>query len=139
MISFNEIVSGLIFDPIKDEIFFAEKDKGAFLNNHRIKVSKKKDIDECLFAIGESLKIEHDFLSRKSGCAALDLAYVAAGRYDGYFQKKLNLWDIASGILLVQEAGGIISDININNFKNLNIIASNSNINRDFKKKLPKF
>ena len=105
MISFNEIVSGLIFDPIKDEIFFAEKDKGAFLNNHRIKVSKKKDIDECLFAIGENLKIEHDFISRKSGCAALDLAYVAAGRYDGYFQKKLNLWDIASGMLLVQEAG----------------------------------
>ena len=139
LISFNEIISGLIFDPIKDEIFFAEKNKGAFLNNQRIKVSKKKDIDECLFAIGENLKIETDFLSRKSGCAALDLAYVAAGRYDGYFQKKLNLWDIASGMLLVQEAGGIINDINLNNFKNLNIIASNSSINHEFKKKLPNF
>ena len=139
LISFNEIISGLIFDPIKDEIFFAEKNKGAFLNNQRIKVSKKKNIDECLFAIGENLKIEPNFLSRKSGCAALDLAYVAAGRYDGYFQRKLNLWDIASGMLIVQEAGGIINDININNFKNLNIIASNSSINQEFKKNLINF
>ena len=139
MISFNEIISGLIFDPIKDEIFFAEKDKGAFLNNKRIKVSKKKDIDECLFAIGENLKKEPDFSNRKSGCAALDLAYVAAGRYDGYFQKKLNLWDIASGMLLVQEAGGVISDIDISNLKNLNIIASNTNINQEFQKKILNF
>ena len=139
LISFNEIISGLIFDPIKDEIFFAEKNKGAFLNNQRIKVSKKKDIDECLFAIGENLKIETDFLSRKSGCAALDLAYVAAGRYDGYFQKKLNLWDIASGMLLVQEAGGIINDINLNNHKNLNVVASSPNINDKFIKKISNF
>ena len=139
LISYNEIISGLIFDPIKDEIFFAEKNKGAFLNNQRIKVSKKKDIDECLFAIGENLKKEPDFSNRKSGCAALDLAYVAAGRYDGYFQKKLNLWDIASGMLLVQEAGGIISDIDISNIKNLNIIASNPNIKQEFHKKILNF
>ena len=92
-----------------------------------------------MFAIGENLKKEPDFLSRKSGCAALDLAYVAAGRYDGYFQKKLNLWDIASGVLLVQEAGGIISDIDIRKLKNLNIIASNSNINEEFQKKVLNF
>ena len=92
-----------------------------------------------MFAIGQNLKRDPGFLSRKSGCAALDLAYVAAGRYDGYFQKKLNLWDIASGILLVQEAGGIISDIDLNNLKNLNIIASNSNINKEFQKQLPNF
>ena len=71
---------------------------------------------------------------RKSGCAALDLAYVAAGRYDGYFQKKLNLWDIAAGLLLVKEAGGITNDINPNNLKNIKIIASNSNINQEFQK-----
>ena len=109
------------------------------MNNQRIKVSKKKDIDECLFAIGENLKKDPGFLNRKSGCAALDLAYVAAGRYDGYYQKKLKLWDIASGILLVKEAGGVINEININNLKNLNIIASNSNINQEFEKKILNF
>ena len=72
---------------------------------------------------------------RKSGCAALDLAYVAAGRYDGYFQKKLNLWDIAAGLLLVQEAGGITNDINLKNLNNIKIIATNSNINKEFQKK----
>ena len=139
LLSFNEIVSGLIFDPIKDEIFFAEKNKGAFLNNQRIKVSKKKDINECLFAIGDNFKKEADFIYRKSGCAALDLAYVAAGRYDGYYQKKLNLWDIAAGILLVKEAGGITNDINLTNLKNIKIIASNSNINQEFQKKILNF
>ena len=109
------------------------------MNNQRIKVSKKKDIDECLFAIGENLKKEPDFLNRKTGSAALDLAYVAAGRYDGYFQKKLNLWDVASGLLLVQEAGGIISDIDVSKLKNLNIFASNSNINQEFQKKVLNF
>ena len=139
LLSFNEIVSGLIFDPIKDEIFFAEKNKGAFLNNQRIKVSNKKDMNECIFAIGDNLKKEADFINRKSGCAALDLAYVAAGRYDGYFQKKLNLWDIAAGLLLVKEAGGMTNDINLNNLKNIKIIASNSNINQEFQKKLLNF
>ena len=139
LLSSNEIVSGLIFDPIKDEIFFAEKNKGAFLNNQRIKVSNKKDMNECIFAIGDNLKKEADFINRKSGCAALDLAYVAAGRYDGYFQKKLNLWDIAAGLLLVKEAGGITNNINLNNLKNLKIIASNSNINQEFQKKVLNF
>ena len=92
-----------------------------------------------MFAIGENLKVEPDFLSRKSGCAALDLAYVAAGRYDGYYQKKLNLWDIAAGLLLVKEAGGITNDINLNNLKNIKIIASNSNINQEFQKKVINF
>ena len=97
----NEIVSGLIYDPIKDEMFYAEKDNGAFFNNQRIKVSKKKDIESCLFGTGGE-KIETDLVTRKSGCAALDMAYVAAGRYDGYFQNNLNLWDIAAGIIIVK-------------------------------------
>ena len=92
-------------------------------------------MNECLFAVGDNFKNEASFTYRKSGCAALDLAYVAAGRYDGYFQKKLNLWDIAAGLLLVKEAGGITNDINPNNLKNIKIIASNSNINQEFQKK----
>ena len=79
----NEIVSGLIYDPIKDEMFYAEKNNGAFFNNQRIKVSKKKDIKRCLFGTGGKEKIEVDLTTRKSGSAALDMAYVAAGRYDG--------------------------------------------------------
>ena len=87
----NEIVSGVIYDPIKDEMFYAEKNNGAFFNNKRIKVSKKKNIQSCLFGTGGKEKIETDLITRKSGSAALDMAYVAAGRYDGYFQNNLNL------------------------------------------------
>jgi len=135
----NEIISGLIFDPIKNEIFFAEKNNGAFFNNQRIRVSKKNNIQDCLFAIGGKLESELGLPSRKTGCAALDLAYVASGRYDGYFQKNLNLWDIAAGIVLVKEAGGIINDINLNNLENINVIASNPNINTKFQEKLHNF
>ena len=81
--SSDEIICGLIFDPIKDEMFYAEKNNGAFFNNQRIKVSKKNNLDECLFAIGQ-LKNEPNFTYRRSGCAALDIAYVASGRLDGY-------------------------------------------------------
>ena len=135
----DEIVSGIIYDPIKDELFFAEKDSGAFHNNHRIKVSKKNEISDCLFAVGGKMKNEPNFPNRKSGCAALDMAYVAAGRYDGYYQQNLNLWDIAAGILLVKEAGGIINDFDLNNLNNLKVIASNSNISAKFKEKLNNF
>jgi myo-inositol-1(or 4)-monophosphatase len=107
----NEIVSGLIFDPIKDEMFFAEKDKGAFLNNQRLRVSKKNSIDDCLFSSNhEGVKFSN-LNMRYSGCAALDLAYVASGRLDGFFHNNINLWDIAAGEILVKEAGGIVNDI----------------------------
>ena len=135
----NEIVSGLIFDPIKDEMFYAEKDNGAFLNNQRVRVSNKNNFDECLFAIGGKIADEPNFTNRRSGSAALDLAYVAAGRYDGYFQKNLNLWDIAAGIILVQEAGGVVENSNIDNIKNVNVVASNPNITLKFQEKIAKF
>ncbi len=135
----NEIVSGLIYDPIKDEMFFAEKDSGAFFNNHRMRVSNKKDINDCIFATGGKLKKEPDFLYRKSGCAALDMAYVASGRFDGYFQKNLNLWDIAAGILIVKEAGGVINDIDINKNDNLKVITSSSIIADKLKEKIGNF
>ena len=75
----EEIVCGLIFDPIKNEMFYAEKNNGAFLNNQRIRVSKKKNIDECLFATGGKMEIKSNLNTRKSGSAALDLAYIGSG------------------------------------------------------------
>jgi len=135
----DEIVSGLIFDPIKDETFYADKDNGAFFNNHRIRVSKKNEIDECLFATGGKIKKQLDLQFRKSGSAALDMAYVAAGRYDGYFQHNLNLWDIAAGIVLVKEAGGLINDIDLTQTKNLDVIASSININQKMIEKIDNF
>ena len=135
----GEIISGLIYDPIKDEMFFAEKNNGTFFNNHRVRVSTKNNIDECLFAIGGKLKKEPDFSYRRSGCAALDLAYVSIGRYDGYFQKNLNLWDIAAGIILIKEAGGIINNLRLDNLKNINVTASNSSISNKFNNKIINF
>jgi len=134
----NEIVAGLIFDPIKDEIFYAEKDNGAFFNNQRIRVSKKNDINECLFAVGKT-KYESDIICRRSGCAALDMAYVASGRYDGYFQSNLNLWDIAAGIIIIKEAGGIINEIDLTSLKNIKVLASSAEINSKFIKKIDNF
>ena len=135
----NEIVSGLIFDPIKNEIFYAEKNNGAFFNNHRIRVSKKNDVDDCLFATGGKIEKEIDLTYRKSGCAALDMAYVASGRFDGYFQNNLNLWDIAAGIILVNEAGGVLNEIDLSVNKNIKIVASSTNINLKLLEKLYNF
>ena len=132
----NEIISGLIYDPIKDEMFFAEKNNGAFYNNHRIRVSSKNNIDDCLFATNNSLKFNLKFHNRKTGCAALDMAYVASGRFDGYFQNNLNLWDVAAGIILIKEAGGIINNIDLNKIKNIKIIASNPHISSKFQEKI---
>ena len=134
----NEIISGLIFDPIKNELFYAEKNNGAFFNNQRIRVSKKNNINECLFAIGK-IKNEPDLIYRRSGCAALDMAYVASGRYDGYFQNNLNLWDIAAGIIIIKEAGGIINDIDLGNIRNIKVLASSTEINTKFIEKIDNF
>ena len=135
----EEIVSGVIFDPIKNEIFYAEKNNGAFYNNHRIRVSKKNQINDCLFVTGGKIKDELDLPYRKSGCAALDMAYVASGRYDGYFQDNLNLWDIAAGIILVKEAGGVINNIDLSTNKNIKIIASSTDISSKLSEKLNNF
>ena len=135
----DEIVSGLIFDPIKDEMFFAEKDKGAFLNNQRLRVSKKNSIDDCLFSSNhEGVKFSN-LNMRYSGCAALDLAYVASGRLDGFFHNKINLWDVAAGTLLVQEAGGVVNNINKFDIKNIDIRAASTSINEEMLKSLKKF
>ena len=135
----NEIVSGLIFDPIKNEMFYAEKDNGSFYNNQRVRVSKKTQLSECLFATSGIIDNELDIQFRKSGSAALDMAYVASGRFDGYFQNSLNLWDIAAGIIIIKEAGGIINEINLSKHAEIKVIASSNNINTKLIEKLSNF
>ena len=135
----NEIISGLIFDPIKNEMFYAEKDNGAYFNNHRVRVSKKSELSDCLFATGGEINNELDISYRKSGCAALDLAYVASGRYDGFFQYNLNLWDIAAGLILISEAGGLTNKIDLTVIENIKVIASSNDIHSKLLKKLSNF
>ena len=135
----KEIVSGLIFDPIKNEMFYAEKNGGAFFNNQRIRVSKKRNLNECLFATGGKDQFHKNLNVRKSGSAALDMAYVGAGRYDGYFQKNLNIWDIAAGIIIVNEAGGKVNDIDYFSNKLINIFAGSNSIYEKMLKNLNNF
>ena len=135
----DEIISGIIFDPIKNEIFYAEKNQGAFFNNHRIRVSKRKNLDECLFATNKNGLSSADLNARIFGSAALDLAYVASGRIDGYFQNGLNLWDIAAGTLIVKEAGGIVNNYDLEKTKNIKVVASSEIINEKMLKRLNKF
>lgn len=122
----GEIVSAIVFDPVKDEMFMAEKGQGAWINNQRLRVSDRRVMIECIFATGLPFGGRGDLPAtlqdlarllpatagvRRFGAAALDLAYVAAGRYDGYWERTLNAWDIAAGILLVREAGGLIEPL----------------------------
>ena len=145
----GEIVSGIIFDPIKNEMFSAEKGNGAYLNNSRIRVSNKSDFQNACLVTGgpnsrskkkESVLEEYKNISmktfahiRKSGSAALDMAYVSAGRYDGYWQRDLNYWDIAAGMIIVKESGGFIESKKWEEFgkEKVDIIASNSKIHKE--------
>ena len=135
----KEIVSGLIYDPIKDEMFFAEKNMGAFLNNYRLKVSSKNSVEDCLFSSNQEGVKFSNLNMRCSGCAALDLAYVASGRLDGFFHNNINLWDIAAGSLLVKEAGGVVNDFSQFDNNKINIRASSNAINNQMLKNLNNF
>ena len=135
----KEIITGLIFDPIKDEMFFAEKDKGAFLNNQRLRVSNKNIIDDCLFSSNQEGVKFSSLNTRNSGSAALDLAYVASGRLDGFFQNKIKIWDVAAGSLMVKEAGGIVNDLEKFDINNIDIRASNGTINSKMLENLNNF
>ena len=135
----KEIITGLVYDPIKDEMFFAEKNKGAFLNNHRLRVSNKNSIEDCLFASNHQGVKFSNLNIRYTGCSALDLAYVASGRLDGFFNNSINLWDIAAGKIIVEEAGGVVNDINKFKKNNINIRASSSAISEEMLKNLKNF
>lgn len=118
--------AGVVFNPATNELFWAEKGEGAWLNDRRLRVSSRKSLDECLFATGlpfkgrsgreRSLREVDAVLAetagvRRYGSAALDLAFVAAGRFDAYWERDLNPWDVGAGIVLVREAGGIVAEI----------------------------
>ncbi len=137
----DEITCGLIFDPIKNEIFYAERNNGSYINNSRIRVSNKSNIDECLFGSNSyGIKSIYPKLNlRNSGCAALDLAYVGCGRLDGYFHNNINLWDIAAGKIIIEEAGGKVNDIKDFEINKIDIRAGNSSIYEKMLKKLDNF
>lgn len=112
----GEIVAGVIHDPIKNETFIAEKGKGAFSSKKRLRVSGRKDFTEALLAISgqklrEAIITSEHTKNRNFGCASLNMAYVASGRFDGYCEAVLSPWDKAAGCLLVKEAGGYVSEI----------------------------
>ena len=145
----GEILSGIIFDPIKNEMFFAEKGQGAYLNNIRTRVSNKSDFKNSLLVTGGPRytsnikdKVFKEYIElakkvrppiRKSGSAALDLAYVAAGRFDGSWQRELKYWDIAAGIIILKESGGFINNLRGNNYlqDKIDIVATNSKIHKE--------
>jgi len=123
----GQLVSGLVYNPITDEMYVAEKGAGAFLNDKRLRVAARKKLNETVLATGipflgreghETFRGELASVMgmvagiRRFGAASLDLAYVAAGRFDGYWERGLNAWDVAAGILLVREAGGVVTDLN---------------------------
>ena len=152
----GEIVSGMIFDPIKNEMFFAEKGSGAFLNNSRIRVSNKKMLSDAMLVTGgprsssknrddifkefENISRKINIPIRKFGSAALDMANVACGRFDGFWQRELNYWDIAAGLIIVKEAGGFVDFIEKEKKTSpkKNIIATNSKIHEELKNLLEK-
>ena len=137
----GDIIIGLVYDPIKNEIFYAEKNNGAYFNNNRIRVSNKSNIEDCLFSTNcEGIQSVYPKLNlRNTGCAALDLAYVGSGRFDGYFHNKINIWDIAAGKIIIEEAGGKVTDINQFKINEIDIRAGNSNIFEKMLNKLDNF
>ncbi len=132
----KEIIAGVIYDPIKDEIFYADKNGGSYLNNKSIRVSKKKNFSDGLYGVNFRNNLPENLIIRNTGSAALDLAYVSCGRFDGSLQKNVNLWDIAAGTLLIKEAGGIVDNFEFKEFNKISIKASNERINSDLNKKI---
>lgn len=147
----GEIVAGVVFDAAKDEMFLAEKGLGAFMNDARLRVSGRGKMIDCIFATGvpfagrPALPATLQDLARlmptcagvrRWGAAALDLAYVAAGRYDGFWERGLQPWDVAAGMLIVREAGGFVGPIRDGQdpLESGNLIAANSEIFDNFAK-----
>lgn len=150
----GHLAAGIVYNPLTDEMFWAEKGQGAFLNNRRLRVSARKNLNECLLATGipfHGRKGQKELIAdlngvmdnvagiRRFGSAALDLAYVAAGRFDGYWERGLSPWDIAAGIVLVREAGGLVSGLTKDPvLETGDILATNAEIHNAVAALLPK-
>jgi len=149
------IVAGVVYDPVKDELFWAERGQGAYVNSKRLRVSGRRSLDIALIATGLPFRgrasapqymTELDMVTaevagvRRFGSAALDLAYVAAGRYDAFWEYGLSPWDSAAGVLLVTEAGGFVSEIDgrANPIYGPSILASNGDLGRPMRELLRK-
>ncbi len=122
----KDIIAGVVYDPVKDELFTAEKGSGAFLRNRRLRVSGRQDMSSSLIACGSpkpdkpsidefstqiASVLRHVASVRRFGAAALDLSYVAAGRFEGYWERHIKPWDVAAGLIILKESGGFISDL----------------------------
>jgi myo-inositol-1(or 4)-monophosphatase len=143
----GEIIAGVVYNPIVEEMYFAEKGQGAFLNDRRLRVSARTKMHEAVMATGipfhgrpghepflkELARVMTDVAGvRRMGTASLDLAYVAAGRYEGFWESGLQPWDIAAGVLLVREAGGFVTDFKggQNVLASGNIVAANAKLHK---------
>ena len=143
----GQIVAGLVYNPVMDELYTAEKGKGAFLNDRRLRVSGRKQLIDCVIGTGspnlgskafdifsaEMRKVMDEVATfRRIGAAALDLCFVAAGRYDGFWERNLHPWDMAAGLLMVREAGGYVTDIagGTDMFGTSTIVAANTAIHK---------
>jgi len=148
----GRVEAGLVYDPVKDELFRAERSGGAFMRNQRLRVSSRDNFESAFIAFGSAMdnqnytqyvseftKIAHIAPNlRRFGAAALDLSYIAAGRLDGYWERGLHPWDCAAGALILKEAGGFVSSIDNeeNPIYSRNIVAGNPPIQQDLKKAL---
>ncbi len=151
----GKLDQAVIYDPIKDDLFYASRGGGAFLNKRRIRVSKRNSMEGALLTTGVPYRPDQEALMdtflaslkallpdtagvRRPGSAALDLAYVAAGRYDGFWEFTLHEWDIAAGVLLVQEAGGLVGDLKGGNshMTTGNILAATPRVFKEMVKRL---
>lgn len=146
----GEIIAGLVFDPTKDEMFTAEKGTGAFVRNKRLRVSGRKNLEECMINYGQPFGNNYDrerffkeldavskvAMVRRFASAALDMCYVAAGRIDGYWERNLKPWDVGAGYLIVKEAGGITTGIETddNPVHSGNLVAGNQQVHSEIRK-----
>ncbi|MFK5914805.1 MAG: inositol monophosphatase family protein [Woeseiaceae bacterium] len=154
----NRITQGVVYNPLSQELFSASRGDGAQLNGRRIRVTPRKSLEGALIGTGIPYREDHmhlldDYLSmmkaiipgtagiRRPGSAALDLAFVAAGRFDGFWEMDLNIWDIAAGVLLVEEAGGLVGDLNggMDYLKTGNIVAGNPKVFKGILQKIKPF
>ena len=146
----GDILCGVIYDPLRDELFWAERGTGAFFNDHRMRVSTRSRLDEAVFCTGmphgdregrDTYLAQLERVSgsiagvRRTGSAALDLAYVAAGRFDGFWEPALKPWDFAAGMVMIREAGGYITNFNDRpvDYEQGDVMAANDRLHGELK------